>query len=70
MGEEKTETTPAALSSGEALAEILRLTRENHSMLTDMIGFVNQASEQVEQLVGGGLGDMIGMFTGNGQSGD
>jgi hypothetical protein len=71
MGEEKTETAPAALSSGEALAEILRLERANHELLKELVGFVNQAGEQIEQLASQGMGDLIGTFLGgNGQRGD
>lgn len=59
-----------SMSSGEALAEILRLTRETHEGVQALIGFVNEAGEQINQLAGQGIGELIGSLTGNGKSGD
>lgn len=53
------------MSSGEALAEILKLTRENNSMLREIVSFMNQAGEQIEQIASQGIGELIGGLVGN-----
>lgn len=70
-GEEQTTGEQSqSMSSGEALAEILRLVRGIHEGVEALIGFVNDAGEQINQLAGQGIGELIGSLTGNGKSGD
>jgi hypothetical protein len=71
MGTEATATAEKTLSSGEALTEILRLTRDNNRMLTELIGFVNEAGEQISSMASSGFGDLLGsLIGGNGGSGN
>lgn len=47
------------MTSGEALARILQLCESIDSKLDAIIGFVNEAGEQINQLAGEGLGSII-----------
>lgn len=64
---EETTTETRNLTAAEAISEILVKVDSIDSKLDEIIGFINEAGEQINAIAGQGLGSMLaGVFSQNG----